>query len=117
MVEVRFFSEGVVHVTDCGTDLRTAAQQAGVNLYRSWHRLANCRGRGRCGSCRIEVSDPGAVAPAERTAAERRHLDRDFSDATTRLACQVTVAADVVVLTQEQRRQRLETGSFIPRGF
>lgn len=117
MVEVRFFNEGVVRVCDPGTDLRTAAQQAAVDLYRSWHRFANCRGRGRCGSCRIEVSDPSAVAPAERTEAERRHLDRDFSDATTRLACQVTVVSDVAVLTQELRRRRLETGSFIPRGF
>ncbi len=46
-----------------GTDLRSAALQAGVNLYHgfngccsSLNRLVNCHGLGGCGTCRVLVA-------------------------------------------------------------
>lgn len=117
MPSVRFFREGVECSAEDGENLREAALRAGVQLYRSWHVLANCKGKGKCGSCRVEVSDPGAFKPVDRTGAEHRFLDKHFSDQTTRLACQISVCSDVSVLTQEIRGKKVETRSFIPRGF
>ena len=117
MPTVRFFREDLCLSVPVDANLREVALQAGVELYRSWHVWANCKGRGKCGSCRVEVSVPEAVLPAERTAAEHRFLDHAFSDATTRLACQVCVREDVAVLTQDRRGKHVEARSFIPRGF
>lgn len=118
MPTVTFYREGVQLEVEAGSNLREAAQAAGVELYRSWHRRLNCRGQGKCGSCRIEISEPDAVTPTERTASEHRKLDRRFSDEATRLACQVCVVADTSVCTQPLRgRKRVETRAFIPRSF
>lgn len=117
MPKVHFFREGITCDAEPGENLRALARRVGVDLYRSWHKLLNCRAKGKCGSCRVEVSLAAAVSPAERTPAEHKHLDGRFSDAATRLACQVCVDADVSVLTQPIRGKRIETRSFIPRGF
>ncbi|MCA8952719.1 MAG: (2Fe-2S)-binding protein [Planctomycetes bacterium] len=101
-----------------GENLRDVAGRAGVAIYRSWHAFLNCKGKGKCGSCRIELADPASVQPAERTSAESRHLDRRFSDAGTRLACQIEICGDAVVRTQATKGgKRVETRSFIPRSF
>lgn len=118
MPTVRFHREGITAECEAGADLRTVAQEASVQLYRSFHVWLNCKGKGKCGSCRIEVADAATVGPAARTPAECRHLDRRFSDAGTRLACQVQVLADTVVRTQPLKgRKRVETRGFIPRSF
>jgi ferredoxin len=117
MPRVTFFTEGVACEVREGENLRMVAIRHRVELYRTFHVLLNCKGKGKCGSCRVEVSDAACVEPAERTAPERRFLDEKFSDLTTRLACQVRVRADLSVLTQEVRGRKLDTGSFIPRGF
>lgn len=118
MPTVRFHREGVSLECAAGENLREVALRAGVGLYRGWHVLANCRGKGRCGSCRIELAATGSVLPAGRSPSEHRHLDRRFSDAATRLACQVCVVADAVVRTQPFRGgRRMETRSFLPRTF
>jgi ferredoxin len=117
MPAVRFFREGITLSVPDGANLRDVALQAGVQLYRSFHVWSNCKGRGKCGSCRVEVSEPDAVLPEQRTDAEQRFLDRKFSDRTTRLSCQVCVRGDVSVLTQDRRGKHVEARSFIPRGF
>jgi len=117
MPKVRFFREGVECEAALGANLREIAIQNGVQIYRSWHIPMNCRGQGKCGSCRVEVSDPAAVEPAVRTAVEDKHLAKLFSDATTRLACQVGVCGDLSVLTQARKTRKVEGKGFIPRGF
>ena len=118
MPTVRFHREGSTFECASGENLRDVAMRADVAIYRSWHAFLNCKGKGKCGSCRIELADPTCVQPAERTAAESRHLDRRFSDAGTRLACQIEVTNDAVVCTQPSRgKKRVETRSFIPRSF
>jgi len=49
-----------------GTNLRKAAQQAGVDVYSGVHKVLNCHGMGMCCSCRMyikkgqeNVSPPG----------------------------------------------------------
>ena len=117
MPTVYLFREGITWEAEPGENLRALAIRAGVELYRSFHKLLNCKGKGKCGSCRVEVSIPAAVLPDERTPSERKFLDDKFSDSTTRLACQVCVRVEMSVLTQEIRGKRIETRSFIPRGF
>jgi len=118
MPVVKFFREGLTCEAAVGENLREVALRAGVSIYRSFHVLTNCRGRGKCGSCRVELASATAVTPAERTPAEKHHLDAKFSDLTTRLSCQVCVQEDASVLTQEpKRRGKVDTRSFIPRGF
>ena len=117
MPTVEFFREGVTCEVQAGENLREIALRAGVQLYRSWHIPLNCKGAGKCGSCRVEISRPEALRPGDRTPSERRFLDRKFSDVTTRLACQVCVTDDLSVLTQERKGKKVETRSFIPRGF
>ena len=118
MPNVRFYREGASLDCKVGDNLLEVALRAEVSPYRSWHVWMNCKGKGKCGSCRVELADPESVSPAVRTAAESRHLDRRFSDAGTRLACQVAIAEDAVVCTQPTRgKKRMETRSFIPRSF
>ena len=116
MPTVRFFREGIAIECAVGENLRVVALRAGVQIYRTWHVFMNCKGRGKCGSCRIELADPKSAAPDERTPPEHRHLDRRFSDAPTRLACQIRIVTDAVGCTQPLRaRMRDATRSFIPR--
>lgn len=117
MPKIRFFREGVECEAEPGANLRELALRHGVQLYRSFHVPLNCRGKGKCGSCRVEVSDPAAVVPVERTPSEVQHLAVAFSDATTRLACQVGVNGDLSVLTQPVKTKKIEGKGFIPRGF
>ena len=117
MPTVRFYREDVSCEVADGANLRQVALEAGVQIYRSWHIPMNCKGAGKCGSCRVEVSTVDAVLPTARTKPEEKFLAAKFSDATTRLACQVCVTGDVSVLTQERRGKKVETRSFIPRGF
>src|SRR5205814_1611388 len=38
-----------------GANLRQEARKAGIQLYKGIHRIANCRGLGLCGSCKVLV--------------------------------------------------------------
>lgn len=118
MPTVRFFREHITVECTAAENLREVALRADVAIYRSYHAFLNCKGKGKCGSCRIELADADSVLPTERTAAESRHLGRRFSDRGTRLACQVIVAGDAVVCTQQVvAKKRVETRSFLPRSF
>lgn len=117
MPTVRFFREDVTCDAEPGETLRELAIRAGVQIYRSFHVPLNCKGKGKCGSCRIELSQADNVRPAGRTPCEVKFLARKFSDPGTRLACQIEVIEDVSVLTQEVRSRKVETRGFIPRGF
>jgi len=77
-----------------GTKLVEAAGQAGIILNQP------CGGEGTCGKCRVEVL---RNAP-EPTPADRRLLDADRLDEGWRLACQLTVEADMVVTIPQETR-------------
>ena len=82
---------------DCpeGANLRMVLVRARLPLYNSAARALNCRGRGSCGTCAVEIE--GKVsAPTE---AERKRLARapHAPDSGLRLACQVSVEGDLVV--------------------
>ena len=63
MPTVKFTKEKKEIDVPVGTDLRTAAQKAGVNVYDGFNgmgaklnSLLNCHGFGLCGTCRVNVT-------------------------------------------------------------
>ena len=63
MPTVKFIKEKKEIEVPVGTDLRTAAQKAGVNIYDGFNgfgaklnSLFNCHGFGMCGTCRVNVT-------------------------------------------------------------
>ncbi len=77
-----------------GTKLVEAAGQAGIILNQP------CGGEGTCGKCRVEVQ---RNAP-EPTSSDRRHITADRLAEGWRLACQLTVGADMVVSVPQETR-------------
>ena len=78
-----------------GANLREALLDADVTLYPFVSAVANCRGHGLCGTCRVKVT-AGEDNLTPRTGAEMKKL-RKRPD--LRLACQVAVRGDCSVLT------------------
>lgn len=127
MPRVRFLREGVEVEAADGSDLRSVAREAGVQLYAGPHRLLNCHGMGSCGSCRVllENGTEGGLAPAgakERVRKTLSYFAIGRGDE-LRLACQAKVVGDVDVMTQppmnrsgnyapeaEAARKRIEAG-------
>jgi ferredoxin len=90
-----------------GANLRLAARQQGVELYKGLARSLNCRGFGLCGTCRILVKR-GMENLSPRTLAERINLTVHpltllasiGHEDEMRLACQVAVNGDCAIETQ-----------------
>ncbi len=57
MPVVSFAREGISIEVPKGTTLRQAARRCGINLYSHVFRLINCWGTGRCGECRVIVTE------------------------------------------------------------
>lgn len=81
-----------------GENLRQAAIKNRFGIYPHVFKILNCRGRGLCTSCAVEIVS-GDVAP--RNDLENDKLkSRIGSKPNLRLACQVSVAGNLVVKTQ-----------------
>lgn len=93
MPTVRFAGQAV----ECpeGANLRLVLVRARLPLYTSAARALNCRGRGLCGTCAVEIQGP----VSEPTPAEQRRLARPpfAADSGLRLACQCKVLGDLEV--------------------
>jgi ferredoxin len=78
-----------------GSNLRMVLLRARLPLYNSVAAALNCRGNGVCGTCAVRIE--GEASPV--TAAEQRRLGQfpHHPGADLRLACQVSVAGDLVV--------------------
>jgi uncharacterized 2Fe-2S/4Fe-4S cluster protein (DUF4445 family) len=88
---VTFLPAGRAFEVRAGEQLLTAAWRAGVGI------KSICGGRGRCGSCRIEVGSGAVPDPLNApTEAERQWLPADALGQ-YRLACQCEVGADVAI--------------------
>src|SRR4029453_16156567 len=68
MPTVTFVHESQSFEVEDGANLRKAAIDHGINLYRGPARLLNCRGRGKCKTCRVKVEPESNASP--RTPAE-----------------------------------------------
>lgn len=81
-----------------GENLRQAAIRSKFGLYPHVFKILNCRGRGLCTSCAVEVVS-GNLAP--RNEVENDKLKSKIpSRPNIRLACQVSVTDNLVVKTQ-----------------
>ncbi len=112
MPVVLFQPEGCSVEVDSGATLRDAARQAGVSLYWGPRKIVNCRGRGRCGGCRVEVVE-GTDELANPTNREIKTLRREKRSTAAsdpagsshdRLACQAQVKGPVTVSTARSSR-------------
>lgn len=97
MLEVQFENQKRKISVEPGANLREAAIANRISLYAHIFKLLNCRGRGLCKSCRIEVVS-GNVD--ERNEIENNNLKKALKkNPNLRLACQIKVEDNLVVRT------------------
>ncbi len=97
MAVINFQREDKEIVVAEGTNLRQAAINASVEIYKPLRKLMCCNGNGDCGTCVVDIA-AGEEGLSDRTPAEQRLLARKSK--TYRLACQTLVEGNVTVLTR-----------------
>jgi ferredoxin len=103
MPVVEFVKEGKRYDVPPGTNLRKFALKCQIPLYKGINRLVNCRGHRLCGTCRVELLDGKGIpvrTPAEEGTLVGKFLRAKKLTPSLRLSCQVTVNADVKVVTR-----------------
>lgn len=83
---------------ESGSNLRETAIKNKVSLYPHLFKVLNCRGRGLCTSCVVEIVS-GDVSPRNEIETEKLKSKVQIKP-NIRLACQVSVTGDLVVKTQ-----------------
>jgi ferredoxin len=90
-----------------GANLRQEARKAGIQLYKGIHRIANCRGLGLCGSCKVLVkkgaenlSKKGLVEKFTLATAPTCALAVVGHEDEMRLACQCSIHGDCTIETR-----------------
>jgi ferredoxin len=95
MLTVHFEKQNRTIKVEPGTNLREVAISNKIGIYPHIFKLLNCRGRGLCSSCRVEIVS-GNVAP--RNEVEENNLKKGLAqNPNLRLACQVRVEDNLVV--------------------
>lgn len=102
---VRTGDEEATLTVERGTVLRDALLDAGVEVYGSASRVANCGGRGLCGTCGVRFEGDGAGT--DRTADDAPAPDHWHDRAAAhfgypRLSCRITVERPVTVRVPEK---------------
>ena len=107
MPKVVFVNEKKEVEVKAGTNLRQAATEAGVSVYKGIDRYLNCFGFGLCGTCRVLVKKgmENLSAPTRR---ERFNLNlhpltalaRIGHEDEMRLSCQTIVNGDCTIETK-----------------
>ncbi|CAI2719286.1 2Fe-2S iron-sulfur cluster binding domain-containing protein [Nitrospina watsonii] len=95
MLTIQFEKQNRTIQVEPGTNLREAAISNKVGIYQHIFKILNCRGRGLCSSCRVEVV-AGDVAP--RNEVEENNLKKAIAkNPNLRLACQIQVEDNLVI--------------------
>ncbi len=95
MLEIKFEKQNRTIQVAPGTNLREAAIANKVAIYAHIFKILNCRGRGLCSSCRVEIVS-GKVS--DRNEVESTNLKRALGkNPNLRLACQIGVEDNLVV--------------------
>ena len=97
MPTIEFINEQKSAVVADGVNLRRAALENGIDLYKLVAKMMNCGGGGQCGTCIVDVVE-GMENLSERTMPENRKLKRKPDS--YRLACQTMVNGDITVKTK-----------------
>lgn len=75
-----------------GGNLRDALLENDIVLYGSLQRHLNCRGKGLCTTCQVEIVEGEGIS-------DQHPIERARIGAGRRLACQTRVYQDVVIRT------------------
>jgi ferredoxin len=94
MHKVHFERENRTIQVEPGENLRKAAIRNKFSVYANIHKVLNCRGRGLCTACSVQIID-GKVEPRNETETEKLAKKPDDF----RLACQIAVNDDLTVKT------------------
>lgn len=107
MPKVNFVSEKKEIEVPAGSNLRTEAKKAGIEIYSGKDKYLNCMGLGLCGTCRVIVK-AGMENLNQRTLIEK--LNANLHPLTMfamighedemRLACQTKVNGDCSIVTK-----------------
>ena len=97
MPTIEFVRENRTISVEAGANLREVAIKEYISLYPHILKILNCRGRGLCTSCVVEIVS-GEVDPPNEVENDKikKKLDKNPN---TRLGCQVTVNQDLKVRT------------------
>lgn len=106
MPKVTFVNENKDIEVESGVNLREAARQAGVSVFKGLDRYLNCMGFGLCGTCRVLVNK-GVENLGPKTFLERLNLSAHplamfatvDGEVEMRLSCQVKINGDCSVQT------------------
>ncbi len=94
MLKIKFEEQNRTIEVEPGSNLREATINNKLSIYKHMFKILNCRGRGLCTSCKVEIVS-GKVDP--RNEIEQDKLKK--ADLNVRLACQITVQDNLVVKT------------------
>jgi len=103
MPKIKFVKENKEVEVSQGKNLREAALEAGVEVYRKRHKFINCKAKGVCCTCRMLVVSGTAGNCSPMTPVEKFRLGLSwvyigFEDQ-MRLSCQAKVEGDIQVIT------------------
>jgi ferredoxin len=93
MPKVTFEKERVVVDVPLNANLREVALANNIPIYSGFATVANCKGNGRCGTCRVQIQGTG-LPP--RNSVEEEKLK---GHPNLRLACQIPIQDDMIVRT------------------
>ncbi|MFQ5482034.1 MAG: 2Fe-2S iron-sulfur cluster-binding protein [Nitrospinaceae bacterium] len=97
MLDVYFEKQKRRVKVEPGANLREAAIAHRISIYPHIFKILNCRGRGLCSSCRVEIVSGRVSAPNEVETKNLKRAHRKKPD--LRLACQIQVEDSLVVRT------------------
>lgn len=97
MLEIKFQKQNRTIKVESGANLREAAIANKLSVYPHIFKVLNCRGRGLCTSCKVEIVS-GRVDPRNETENEKL-ASALKKNPNLRLACQITVNDNLVVQT------------------
>ena len=97
MLEIHFVKQNRTIKAEDGETIREAAIRNKLSIYPHILKILNCRGRGLCTSCTVEIvsGDAGPLNDTENTALAKK-LKKNPK---VRLACQIAVKDNLMVRT------------------
>lgn len=97
MLEIQFVKQKRTIQAEEGESIREAAIRNKLSVYPHIFKILNCRGRGLCHSCAVEVVS-GKIEPRNEVEVEQL-AGRLKKNPNLRLACQVKVSDNLIVKT------------------
>lgn len=94
MPVIRFKNEHLSVEVPEGANLRQTALDNGIEVYQGEAKVANCRGRGLCGTCLMQISPERAASPRTKAELSKLKFSKD------RLSCQVSIHDDCTVTSK-----------------